>query len=227
MEPFDELLRSTWFCEASAWQYTWFVPHDISGLMGLLGEDLFNDRLEKGMIESRKKKFYHPQLVNVGNQPNMQAAWLFNYSGKPWLTQKYSRLMVQEYFGDNPYNGWPGDEDQGQMGSWFVMSSMGLFQMDGGCRENPIYEIGSPLFDKVEITLDSKYYPGGKFVIEARNNSAENMYIQSAKLNGKTLNQPWIYAHELQAGGKLELVMGPKPNEKWGAGMENRPPDPN
>jgi predicted alpha-1,2-mannosidase len=227
MENFDELNRSTWFCEATSWQYTWFVPHDLYGLMDLLGEDLFNERLEKGMIESRKKKFYHFYLVNVGNQPNMQAAWLFNYSGKPWLTQKYSRLMVQEYFGDNPYNGWPGDEDQGQMGSWFVMNAMGLFQMDGGCRENPIYEIGSPLFDHIEIALDPKYYPGGTFVIETRNNSPENYYIQKAFLNGKELKQCWIYAHELQAGGKLVLEMGPEPNKQWGIGHENRPPDPN
>ena len=227
MENFDELNRSTWFCEATSWQYTWFVPHDLYGLMELMGKDLFNERLEKGMIESRKKKFYHFQLVNVGNQPNMQAPWLFNYSGKPWLTQKYSRLMVQEYFGDNPYDGWPGDEDQGQMGSWFVMSSIGLFQMDGGCREDPIYEIGSPLFDEIEITLDPKYYPGGKFVIETRNNSSEHMFVQKAILNGKEWRKCWIYASDLQAGGKLILEMGPEPNKKWGVGIENQPPDPN
>ncbi len=227
MENFDELNRSTWFCEASSWQYTWFVPQDLYGLIDLMGQNVFNDRLEKGMIESREKKFYHPQLVNVGNQPNMQAAWLFNYSGKPWLTQKYSRLMVQEYFGDDPFDGWPGDEDQGQMGSWFVIASLGLFQMDGGCRENPIYEIGSPLFDKVEIDLDPKYYPGGKFVIETRNNSPFNFFVQKAFLNGKLLNRCWIYAHELQNGGKLELVMGAEPNKNWGVGIENQPPDPN
>lgn len=227
MKSFNPLERATWFCEATAWQYTWFVPQDVYGLMSLLGKDLFNDRLEQGMIESRKRKFYHFQLVNVGNQPNMQAAWLFNYSGKPWLTQKYSRLMVQEYFGDDPFDGWPGDEDQGQMGSWFVMSSMGLFQMDGGCRENPIYEIGSPLFDKVEIVLDAKYYPGGKFVIETRNNSPENYFIQKAYLNGKELTKCWLYAHQVQAGGKLILEMGAEPNENWGVGVGNQPPDAN
>jgi predicted alpha-1,2-mannosidase len=227
MEPFNPLQRNHWFCEASAWQYTWFVPQDIYGLIDLMEVDIFNDRLEHGMVESRKKKFHHMEYVNVGNQPNMQAAWLFNYSGKPWLTQKYSRLMVQEYFGDNPYNGWPGDEDQGQMGSWYVMTTMGLFQMDGGCRENPIYEIGSPLFDKIEIALDPKYYPGGKFVIETKNNSSENFYVQKAFLNGKELTKCWIYASDLQAGGKLVLEMSSKPNKEWGVGLKNKPKSPN
>ncbi|PCI06555.1 MAG: alpha-1,2-mannosidase [Flavobacteriaceae bacterium] len=227
MENFNEMTRSTWFCEASAWQYTWFVPQDIYGLKDLLGEKLFNDRLEDGMIESRKKQFYHPELVNVGNQPNMQAAWLFNYSGKPWLTQKYSRLMVQEYFGDNPFNGWPGDEDQGQMGSWYVMSSIGLFQMDGGCRENPIYEIGSPIYDRIEIKLDNKYYPGNTFVIETTNNGPENYYIQKAFLNGEVLENCWIYASDVQAGGILKLEMGNTPNKKWGSALKNRPTNPN
>ena len=189
--------------------------------------DTFNDRLEYGMLESRKKKFHHMEYVNVGNQPNMQAAWLFNYSGKPWLTQKYSRLMVQEYFGDDPYDGWPGDEDQGQMGSWYVMTTMGLFQMDGGCRENPIYEIGSPLFDKIEIALDPKYYPGGKFIIETKNNSPKNIYVQKAMLNGKELTKCWIYASDLQSGGRLVLEMSEKPNKEWGVGLRNKPQSPN
>lgn len=224
MEHYDERQRSTWFCEASGWQYTWFVPHDLYGLIHMMGKDLFNQRLEQGMIESREHQFMHPQLVNVGNQPNMQAAWLFNYSGKPWLTQKYSRLMIQEYFGDGPEDGWPGDEDQGQMGSWFAMTAMGLFQMDGGCRENPVYEIGSPLFDRVEIELDPKYYPGETFVIETENNGPGNYFIQRAFLNGKEMNRCWLYAHEVQAGGKLVLEMGPEPNENWGTGPGNQPP---
>ena len=135
--------------------------------------------------------------------------------------------MIQEYFGDNPFNGWPGDEDQGQMGSWYVMTSMGLFQMDGGCRENPIYEIGSPLFDKIEISLDPKYYPGGKFIIETKNNSPENIYVQKVFLNGEKLLKCWIYASDLQAGGKLVLEMGSTPNTEWGVGIKNRPENPN
>lgn len=227
MTPFNARDHAPWFCEGTSWQYTWFVPHDLQGLIKLMGEDLVNERLEAGMIESRKSKFSHHNVVNLGNQPNMHTAWIFNYSGKPWLTQKYSRLMLQEYFGDNPADGWPGDEDQGQMGSWFVMCSMGLFQMDGGCRENPIYEISSPLFDKVEIKLDNKYFSGDKFVIEAKDNNHENLYIQSATLNGEKLNKPWLYAQQVQEGGKLVLQMGSKPNKKWGSAKENRPPDAN
>jgi predicted alpha-1,2-mannosidase len=225
MKNFNELDRSTWFCEASAWQYTWFVPHDVYGLKNMMGENLFNKRLEEAMIKSRKKKLYHPQLVNAGNQPNMQAAWLFNYSGKPWLTQKYTRLILEEYFGDTPYNGWPGDEDQGQMGSWFVMNSIGLFQIDGGCRENPIYELSSPLFDEVEIKLDEKYFTGKKFKITTINNSEENLYIQSAILNGRPLKNSWIYASEIHKGGELILNMGKKTNKNWASKIENRPPN--
>jgi lysophospholipase L1-like esterase len=110
------------------------------------------------------------------------------------------------------------------MGAWFVMSAMGLFQMDGGASVKPIYEIGSPLFRKVTIKLDDRYYPGGKFVIEARNNSGENRYIQKATLNGKTWNKPWFYHEELVNGGKLVLEMGPEPNEKWGSDPEDAPP---
>ncbi len=121
-------------------------------------------------------------------------------------------------------HGWPGDEDQGQMGAWYVMSAMGLFEMDGGTSVDPIYEIGSPVFDKVTIHLDTNYYKGKTFVIETINNSPENRYIQSATLNGKPLNKPWFYHRELVAGGKLVLKMGPKPNTKWGSREEDAPP---
>jgi len=110
------------------------------------------------------------------------------------------------------------------MGGWFVMSAMGLFQMDGGASVNPVYEIGSPIFEKTTIQLDSNYYPGGTFVIEAKNVSRENKYIQSAKLNGNKLDKPWFYHSELVAGGKLELRMGSQPNKEWGSKSEDAPP---
>ncbi|MCD6304175.1 MAG: GH92 family glycosyl hydrolase, partial [Planctomycetes bacterium] len=165
------------FVEGNSWQYTWFAPHDVSGLVRLLGRETFNDRLERGLIQSRKTRFTFP--VNHGNQPNMQSCWLFNYSGKPWLAQKWAREILAGYYGAGPIDGWPGDEDQGQMGAWYVMTAMGLFQMNGGCSVRPIYEIASPIFDKVVIHLDPKYYSGGKFIIETRNNSPQNVYIQS------------------------------------------------
>ena len=224
------------FVEGNAWQYTYFVPHDVNGLVSLMGKDEFNNRLEKGFETSAEHNFNSEHLgsnsldgmgvlpVNHGNQPNMQAAYLFNYGQKPWLTQKWANEIMDKYYGSSPKDGWLGDEDQGQMGAWFVMSSMGLFEMDGGASVKPIYEIGTPKFDKVTINLDPTYYKGGKFTIEAKNVSDKNIYIQSATLNGKALNKPWIYHDELVNGGSLVFKMGSKPNQKWGSAPEAVPP---
>ena len=224
------------YVEGNAWQYTYFVPHDMAGLVNLLGANEFNVRLEKGFETSQPHHFNSEKLgsnslhgmgilpVNHGNQPNMQAAYLFNHSGKPWLTQKWVREIMDIYYGSGPEDGWLGDEDQGQMGAWYVMSAMGLFQMDGGAAVKPVYEIGSPLFEKVSIKLDANYYAGKEFIIEAKNVSGDNRYIQSAKLNGKALDKPWFYHDELAGGGKLSLVMGPEPNQQWGSSPEHAPP---
>jgi predicted alpha-1,2-mannosidase len=224
------------YVEGNAWQYTYFVPHDLSGLIGLLGKDEFNNRLEEGFRVSAEHNFNSEHLgsnsldgmgvlpVNHGNQPNMQAAYLFNHGGKPWLTQKWANEIMNKYYGTTPADGWLGDEDQGQMGAWFVMSSMGLFEMDGGTSVKPIYEIGTPKFDKVTINLDPNYYNGGTFTIEAKNVSDANIYIQSAKLNGELLNKPWFYHEELVRGGSLVLKMGSKPNKTWGYAPEAVPP---
>jgi predicted alpha-1,2-mannosidase len=228
-------LESGWV-EGNAWQYTFFVPHDVNGLVKLIGKDVFNDRLEEGFLKSQPHNFNSEHLgtnsldgmgvlpINHGNQPNMQAAYLFNYAGKPWLTQYWANEIMDKYYGSGPLDGWKGDEDQGQMGAWYVMSSMGLFQMDGGASERPIYELGSPQFEKITIHLDQEFYPGETFIITAKNVSDENIYIQSAKLNGEPLNKLWFYHDELVAGGSLELKMGPKPNRKWAAGAEASPP---
>ena len=218
------------FVEGNSWQYTWFVPHDVKGLIDLIGREEFNRRLEEGFEKSRKSNFnathdrFADYPINHGNQPNMQAAYLFNFSGTPWLTQKWAREIMEHYYGTGPINGYPGDEDQGQMGAWYVMSAMGLFEMDGGAAAEPTYEICSPIFDKVTIYLDDKYYKGGKFVIEAKNNSNKNKYIQSVTLDGKPLNKPWFYHRELMDGGKLVLQMVPKPNKQWGSKPEAAPP---
>jgi predicted alpha-1,2-mannosidase len=207
------------FVEGNAWQYTFFVPHDVPGLIKLLGRDVFNTRLKDGFEKSRDAKFTshrYENYINHGNQPNMQAAYLFNWSGMPWETQYWAREIMDVFYGTTPEDGYHGDEDEGQMSAWFVMSALGLFQMDGGTSTKPIYEIGSPLFEKAVIHLDKEYYPGSTFTIEARNNSKENRYIQSAVLNGKPLEKPWFYHSELVAGGSLVLKMGPEPNKKWG-----------
>jgi len=113
-------------------------------------------------------------------------------------------------------NAYLGDEDQGQMSAWFMMAALGLFQTDGGCRIEPVYEIASPLFSKVEIDLGRQFGRGEKFIIEARNVSRLNKYVQSATLNGKGLNDFKFPASELLKGGKLELQMGSEPNKNWG-----------
>lgn len=216
VEPFDPFHYGTeggWngpgFVEGNAWVYTWFVPQDLPGLIGLLGRDRFNARLEEGFARG---------YVDLSNEPNLQAPFLFNYSGKPWLTQKYTRMVLRDYFELSPYTGWVGEEDEGQLGALFVLLSMGLFEMDGGCTANPGYDLSSPLFDRVVLHLDPKYYPGGTFTIETENNSPENVYIQSASLNGKPLNAPRLSHADIARGGRLVLRLGPKPNEKWGSG---------
>ena len=202
------------YIEGNAWQYTWFAPQDVAGLVQLMGEEEFNRRLNCGFEDARPN--FVSQFVNHSNQPNMQAAYLFNYSGRPWLTQKWVREILDHYYGTGPVDGYPGDEDQGQMGAWYVMSALGLFQMDGGANAAPFYEIGSPLFEKATIHLDSKYFNGKQFVIKAENASPENRYIQSAALNGKPLNNAWFYNTALFNGGELVLNMGPSPNKEWG-----------
>lgn len=213
--------------EGNGWQYSFYVPHDIPGLIEITGKDLFNSRLKEGFEKSVSENFAahafdHHQTepfeyyINMGNQVNMQAPYLFNYSGKPWLTQKYSRAILDTYYGSTPYHGWEGDEDEGQMGAWFVMSAMGLFEMEGGCETEPMVNITSPLFNKITINLDNNYYSGNQFSIEAHNNSKENKYIQSATLNGKPLNSVRIKFKDIVAGGKLILKMDSEPNKEWG-----------
>jgi predicted alpha-1,2-mannosidase len=220
----------TGYLEGNAWQYSFFNPHDVQGILNLMGKEEFNHRLEDGFVKSTKFNFnaegdlYDRVPINHGNQPNMQAAWLFNYSGKPWLTQNYTREIMNRYYGSTAIHGWLGDEDEGQMGAWFVMAAMGLFQTNGGASLKPFYEIGSPLFEKATIALDPKYYPGKTFTIEAKNVSDKNRYVQSATLDGKPLTKPWFYHAELVDGGSLVLQMGPEPNKEWGSKPADAPP---
>lgn len=195
------------YMEGNAWQFTFFVPHDVPGLVGLLGRSLFNQRLEEGFAKGH---------VDLGNQPNMQAPFLFNYSGKPWLTQKYSRYVLDTFYNTSPLQGWVGEEDEGQLSALYVLMAMGLFQMDGGVATDPYYDLSSPIFDRVVLHLDKTYYGGNTFTIETINNAPGNVYIQSAVLNGKPLNQPRLYHRDLVKGGTLTIVLGNKPNERWG-----------
>lgn len=229
LAKFDPMM-SHGFLEGNAWEYSFFVPQNVRGLVDMMGKKEFNQRLIDGFEKSKDEDFNanfnvtDDYYINHGNQPIMEAAYLFNYSGKPWLTQKWVREIQDKYYGSDPYKAWLGDEDEGQMGAWYVMSVIGLFETNGGASVKPIYEINSPLFEHITIHLDPKYYPGKTFIIEAKNISGKNRYIQSASLNGKALNKPWFYHDELVKGGKLTFVMGDKPNENWGSKPDDAPP---
>ena len=224
--PFDPFQRTGW-CEGNAWQYTWFVPHDIQGLIDLMGSrEKFTRKLNHVLEIAAANEFVKVSgYVNYTNQPSIQVAHLFNYSGAPWLAQKWVREVKQQVFGGiTPESGYRGDEDQGQAGGLGVMMAIGLFQVRGGAALRPVYEITSPVFDRVTIHLERRYYPGERFEIVAKNNSAENKYIQSATLNGKPLNRPWLYHKDLVKGGRLVLELGPTPNRRWGSRPEDAPP---
>ncbi|MCM4167128.1 hypothetical protein KCTC52924_02705 [Arenibacter antarcticus] len=239
IEPFNPILSHHGFVESTAAQSTWFVPHDMQGLFDLMGGRekaalKLDQQFEIGNTHDfisrtfRKDRFVnqalHNTYLNYANQPSMQVGFIFNYAGKPWLTQYWTREVVERIFSDlDPQNGYNGDEDQGLMGALSVLMKIGLFEMRGGAALRPSYDIGSPIFDKITIKLNKKYFPGGEFVIETKDNSSQNRYIQSATLNGKSLDKAWFYHDELIKGGKLYLNMGNTPNKKWGSEPEQLP----
>jgi len=218
--PFDPF-HTPGFVEGNAWQYTWFVPQDVPGLVGLMGRERFISRLNEAFQRSAPTRFnaagerFDEFPINHGNQPTMHAAWLFNWAGQPWMSQKWTRAILGAFYGHNPADAYLGDEDQGQMSAWFVMSSLGLFQTDGGCRVNPVYEIGSPLYPKTVIHLSKEHYGGKTFTIEARNAGRTNRYIQAATLNGHPLESWFIPQKEILKGGTLVIELGPEPNLDW------------
>ncbi len=214
-EPFSPY-HTPGFVEGNSWQYSWYVPQDMNGLVKAIGKKRFVSRLDSAMQQSQKVNFnalgdnFTQYPINHGNQPNMQSCYLFNYADAPWLTQKWARAIQEKYYGMGPRDAYPGDEDQGQMSAWYVMSAIGLFQMDGGAAINPQYDLGSPRFKKITIHLSDKYYGGKTFVIEAKNASRKNMYIHSVKLNGKRLKTWHFPQKELIKGGKLTMEMKSK-----------------
>ena len=214
--------RNHHYVEGNSWQLSYFVPQDVPALINIMGEKAFVDRLNWGFVVSEPWRYNAPNdqywdyPVVQGNQQSMHFAFLFNWAKKPWLTQKWSRSIIDKYYGYGVANAYLGDEDQGQMSAWFVMAALGLFQTDGGCRIDLIYEIASPLYEKVVIDLGKRYGRGETFTIEAKNVSRKNKYVQSATLNGKKLDCFFFPASELLKGGELILEMGDKPNESWG-----------
>jgi predicted alpha-1,2-mannosidase len=204
--------------ESNPLQQSWFVPHDVKGLIEVMGEAKFVAALEE-MFEKTPDTFAWNAYYNHSNEPVHHIPYLFTYAGKPWLTQKWVRRILDHAYHDD-VNGIPGNDDVGQMSAWYVLGAMGFYPV---CPGDGIYILGSPLFKKATIRLDPKWHAGGSFTIVAKNNSAANCYIQSATLHGKPLQRAWIKHSEIVAGGTLELVMGPEPNEGWGSAAEDRP----
>ena len=217
----DALSGQGWI-EANAWQATWGISHDIDGLAKLMGgRDVLCNKLNYAFEQSQESDFvydYGRGYISYANQPGCSDAHVFNYAGKPWLSQYWVRkVQEQAYGGVSPDLGYGGsDEDQGQMGGVSALMSMGLFNLQGNVTKDPVYDITSPVFDEVTIKLDQRYYTGKQFVIKTHNNSARNMYIQKATLNGKPLTHFWFKHTDFAKGGELVLWLGPQPNKQWG-----------
>ncbi len=217
----DPLSGKGWV-EANSWQGTWSVSHGIEELAAMMGgNDTLCEKLNFAFEHAAPQDFvfgYSSGYVSYANQPGCSNAHVFNYAGKPWLSQYWVRRVNEQAYGAiSPDGGYGGhDEDQGQMGGVSALMSLGLFSLRGTASSDPVYEITSPVFDEIIIHLDTTYYSGNKFVIKAYNNSPENCYIQKAALNGQAQNQFWFKHSDFEKGGELELWLGDRPNKNWG-----------
>lgn len=223
-KPRDMTFEQKGFCETSAVVTTFYVPHDPLGLAEMLGgpeaaAEKLNEQFEAAVPDRfhLRGRIHGNAWIDYANQDGTGAAHYFNRIGYPWLSQKWVRSVQKDTFGGtDPYGGYNGDEDQGQMGALSALMTIGLFQFDGGSSLDCRYDITAPVFDKVTITLNQDYYPGKTFTIEAKNQSPENIYIQSAQWNGRPHDDCCLAHKDLIQGGVLELELGPKPNKKWG-----------
>lgn len=226
LEDFNPLAPWKGFQEGNAVQYTFYVPHQIDELVDLVGQETFNNRLDSIFLLSQKNIFGGGKEVdafaglktvyNHGNQPNLHISWLFNFSGKPYLSQKWVRAILDEFYGLEGIHGYGygQDEDQGQLGAWYVMSALGLFDVKGLTEIDPKFQIGAPLFDKVTVRLNKDYYPGEKFVIEAKKQAVGDCYLQDISLNNRPQDTVQLPFSEVVKGGKLVLGLGASPNEE-------------
>lgn len=221
IENFDPMQVWRGFQEGNAWQYTFYVPHEIETLADMVGKETFNARLDSIFTVSQKMIFSGgtevgafaglQTLYNQGNQPCLHISWLFNESGKPELTQKWVRAILNEFYGTEGIHGYGygQDEDQGQLGAWYVLSSMGLFDVKGLASTEPTFSLGAPLFDKVTIKLNPQYYPGKEFIIQTTGAKGRNpnAYVQSYVLNGQPVEGVHIPFEAVAQGGTLEVQM--------------------
>jgi predicted alpha-1,2-mannosidase len=217
-----------YYDENNGYTYTWDVPHDFQGLMELMGgparaeanlDQLFREPLDRSTYEFQAKFPDSTSMVgqfSMGNEPSLMIPYLYNRVGAPWKTQKRIRMLLETFFTDTPH-GIPGDEDGGGMSAFVVFSMLGFYPVTPGI---PVYDMGSPIFDKATIHLKN----GKQFVILAHNNSRDNKYVQKIILNGRPITQVWFRHSEIVNGGTLELTMSDSPNTAIGAPDSTLPP---
>jgi len=229
-EPFDpkevatgDANASWYFTEANAWQYMFSVFHDVPGMMELYGgREAFIRRLDDLFTEDSDMPHWRVDVTGIigqyahGNEPCHHIAYLYALAGAQYKTaERVRQIQLTQY--DNTTEGICGNDDCGQISAWYVWSAIGLYPLN---PSSGVYIIGSPLVEKATLRLDPKFYKGGSFTVIAHNASKQNCYIQSAKLNGKPLNRPWLTQADIVNGGKLELEMDLLPNKAWGTDLQ-------
>ena len=222
-DPFHSRHMEQDYTEGNAWQYTWLVPHDIEGLMECFGgRERFVGKLDSLFLaEGDMGAHASPDISGLigqyahGNEPGHHTVYLYAYAGQQWKTARMVRRILNEMYTDRP-NGLAGNEDCGQMSSWYVLSAMGFYPVNPSLG---IYVLGSPKFSEMTIRTEN----GKKFTVKAEGNSERNIYIQSAELNGKPYPYAYIRHSDIVKGGTLRLTMGPQPNREFGAAPEHRP----
>jgi predicted alpha-1,2-mannosidase len=213
------------FQEGNAIQYTYYVPHNVEELIQITGDERFAQKLDSIFTVSQQFVFGGgtninafsglQNLYNHGNQPCLHIPWLFNYTSRPSLTQKWVRAILDEFYGTEGIHGYGygQDEDQGQLGAWYVISSLGLFDVKGLSDAAPSFGLGSPVFDRIVIKLNPDYYQGKQIEITTTDNVEGNIYAQSYTLDGNPYTERFIPFHTLVKGVKLNVQMGNQPKD--------------
>jgi len=223
LEPFDPREVTFGFTEANSWQYTFFAPQDVSGLIALMGgRRQFAEKLDQLFAtDSRTTGREQVDITGLigqyahGNEPSHHMAYLYNYVGQPWKTQSRVRQIIAQFYKPDP-DGLIGNEDCGQMSAWYVLSAAGFYPVTPG---STVYVIGSPLFPEMRFNLEN----GKSFVVRASGVSERNVYVQLATLNGRPYNKSFLLHRDLMAGGELVFRMGPRPSFRWGTEPGNEP----
>ena len=217
VQNFDPSQSDHGFIEGSGWHYQWFAPMDMAWLIHAMGPDLFNSRLTT--FFDYKTPGWYGNYYNPYNETDLEAPFEFNFSGRPWESQRVVRRILKENYLDTP-DGIPGNDDCGEMSSWAVMSMMGFYSVDPASLA---YELVSPVFPKVTIRLRSPY-TGKSFNIETTPNPQATPYIQAVQLNGQTHAHNWISFHDISDGGTLRVALSSSPNKSWGSAVDDAPP---